>query len=316
MTVTAQSIVVAAGVVCWRIQRGKVRVLIVHRESRSDVSLPKGKVDPGESLPEAAVREAFEETGIAIALGAPLGVTEYSVPGGREKIVHYWAAEADDAALAAATFTPNHEITSLEWASLKTARAKLTYDRDRDVLDRFSTRVDSGALRTFAIIALRHGKAVPAGSWTGPDSTRPLEQVGLEEARSAARAIAPYRPTKLISSTAARCVSTIEPVAALTGLDVKATAAISQDAYEDGEADVRRIVAKRIARRETAVLCSHGPVLPVIIDEIADAGGGTVGGRLRRAGVLATGEFAVIHLSSTSPQDGIVAVETHAPPEW
>jgi len=133
---------------------------------------------------------------------------------------------------------------------------------------------------------------------------------------SAARAIAPYRPTKLISSTAARCVSTIEPVAALAGLDVKATAAISQDAYEDGEADVRRIIAKRIARRETAVLCSHGPVLPVIIDEIADASGGTVGGRLRRAGVLATGEFAVIHLSSTSPQDGIVAVETHAPPEY
>ena len=304
----------AAGVVCWRVQNGKLRVLLVHRGNRADVSLPKGKLDPGESLQEAAVRETLEETGLSIALGAPLGATtEYSVSG-RNKVVHYWAAKADDEALGS-KFTATAEIAAIEWVSLKAARAKLSYDRDREVIDRFEARAESDTLRTFAIIAFRHGKAVPAASWNGPDSTRPLEQVGVEQARSSARAIAAYRPVKLISSTAARCVSSIEPVATLTGLDVKATAAISQDAHEDGVGEVLRVVTKRIARRETAVLCSHGPVLPDILEEIGVAAGGSRYEELRRAAMLGVGAFAVVHLSSANPAGGIVAVETHAPLE-
>ncbi|HHT49207.1 MAG TPA: NUDIX hydrolase [Firmicutes bacterium] len=40
--------------------------------------MPKGHVDPGESLEEAAVREVLEETGLVAQVGAPLGETEYS----------------------------------------------------------------------------------------------------------------------------------------------------------------------------------------------------------------------------------------------
>lgn len=312
MTVTAPSTVSAAGVVCWRMTEGKVRVLLVHRANRGDISLPKGKLEPGESLPEAAVRETLEETGLAVALGAPLGETEYPLPTGRDKIVHYWAAEATAAAMAAASFTPSFEVTSTEWVTLKAARAKLSYERDQAIIDRFAARVESNTLRTFGVIALRHGKAVPASSWTGPDSTRPLDHTGIEDARAAARAIAAYRPTKLISSTAARCISTIEPLATMLGLDVKATAAISQDAYEDGVANVRRVVSKRVAKRETAVLCSHGPVLPEIIDEIAECAGSARDGTLRRPASLATGDFAVVHLSIADPTAGIVAVEVHS----
>lgn len=313
MTITATSTVMAAGVVCWRETRGKVHVLLVHRGNRGDISLPKGKVEGRESLPEAAVRETLEETGLAVTLGAPLGETEYPLPTGRDKIVHYWAAEATAEAIATAAFTPSFEVTSTEWVTLKAAREKLSYERDAEIIDRFAARVDSNTLRTFAVIALRHGKAVPASSWMGPDSTRPLERAGIEEAGAAARAIAAYRPTKLISSTAARCVSTIEPLTRLLGLDVKATAAISQDAHEDGVADVRRVVTKRVAKRETAVLCSHGPVLPEIIDEIAGCAGSPRDAELRHASSLSTGDFAVVHLSVADPSAGIVAVEVHSP---
>ena len=68
--------VLAAGAVCWRIVDGKPKVLVVYRGDRADVSLPKGKVDPGETLPETAVREIREETGLEIVLGAPLGTVE------------------------------------------------------------------------------------------------------------------------------------------------------------------------------------------------------------------------------------------------
>ncbi len=311
-TGVATGAVVAAGAVCWREVDGKLTVLMIHRGDRSDISLPKGKVDPGETLPETAVREIHEETGLSVTLGAPLGSTEYSMPSGRDKVVHYWTAEVSDAA-AAAPFTPNSEVARLEWATPKVARQRLTYPRDRELIDRFVARADSHQLRTFAIIALRHGKAVPAGTWTGPDSTRPLEVLGVEQARSSARAIAAYAPERLISSPAARCMSTIEPIGRLLGLDIKATRAISQDSYEDGVSDVHRVVSKRVHKGASTVLCSHGPVLPDILHEIASSAGSPMTRALRRAAMLDTGDFSVVHLAKDAGGPVIVAVESHRP---
>jgi 8-oxo-dGTP diphosphatase len=292
---------------------GKPQVLLVHREEHADTSLPKGKVDPGETPPQTAVREIHEETGLRVSLGATLGTIEYTMPNGREKIVYYWTAEVTDDSLAASDFSPNHEIASTEWLTVKAARAALSYERDQDVLDRFAARVKADALRTFPVIALRHGKAVPPTSWDGPDATRPLLHRGLEQSRNVAPAIAAFAPTKLISSTAARCVSTIEPLAELVSLPIKQSKGISQDAYEDGTASVRKIVAKRMLRQKAVVFCSHGPVLPEIIDEVAGATGTVIDARTRRAAMLSTSEFTVLHVSIAHPESGLVAIETHGP---
>lgn len=305
--------VVAAGAVCWRVDGGKVKVLLVHREAQADVSLPKGKVDPGELLPQTAVREIAEETGLTVTLGAPLGVVEYSLNGGRGKVVHYWAAEVTADAHASSSFSPNQEIADVEWLTLGKARKALSYERDRDILDRFANLAEAGNLRTFAIIAVRHGKAVPPGSWDGPDSTRPLLQKGLDQAATIAPSIAAYGPSKLTSSSAARCAATLEPLASLTGLAVSATEAISQDAYGSGTAQVGKVVRKRLRKKATAVLCSHGPVLPEIVDAIARETGTPANGTLRSAAMLSTGDFSVLHVSAEHPQTGIVAVETHSP---
>ncbi len=111
--------VLAAGAVCWRIVDGSARILLVHRPGRADVSLPKGKVDPGETLPETAVREILEETGLAISLGAPLGTVEYVLPNGRDKVVHYWSAEVSEHALQLARFQPNDEIVRARMAAAR-----------------------------------------------------------------------------------------------------------------------------------------------------------------------------------------------------
>jgi 8-oxo-dGTP pyrophosphatase MutT (NUDIX family)/phosphohistidine phosphatase SixA len=313
MSIVGPSVVLAAGAVCWRIVDGRTKVLLVHRAERADTSLPKGKVDPGETPPQTAVRELKEETGLTVVLGATLGTIEYVMPGGREKIVYYWAAEVSDEALAASTFTANEEIASTEWLPIKAARAKLSYERDQDVLDRFAARVAAGNARTFAVIALRHGKAVSPGTWDGPDATRPLLHRGLEQSRNVAAAIAAFGPARLVSSTAVRCLSTIEPVATLLGLPVKPTDGISQDAYEDGTATVRKIVQKRLSRQKSVVFCSHGPVLPEIVDEVAASTGTALDARLRRAAMLSTSEFTVMHVSLEHPLSGLVAMETHGP---
>ncbi|HBR87656.1 MAG TPA: DNA mismatch repair protein MutT, partial [Microbacterium sp.] len=59
----SSAIVYAAGGGVWRVVDGKLRILLVHRTKYRDLSLPKGKVDPGETLPETAAREIHEETG-------------------------------------------------------------------------------------------------------------------------------------------------------------------------------------------------------------------------------------------------------------
>ena len=311
--VSTSTPVLAAGAVCWRVVDGAVQILLVYRTQHRDTSLPKGKVDPGETLPETAVREIAEETGLIVALGVPLGVVEYSLPNGRDKVVYYWAAEVSALAIANSTFSSNDEIESLHWMSLADARAALSYPHDVEVVERFATLHELGRARTFAIIALRHGKAVPPSSWDGPDSTRPLLQRGVDQALSVAPGIAAYRPEKLISSTAERCLRTLAPTARVTGLDVREKAQISQDAYESGGVAVSKIVAKRLRKSVTTVLCSHGPVLPQIIAAVARATGSPDSGQLQRAGSLGTGEYAVLHIPVDHPETGVVAVEVHSP---
>lgn len=309
----ATTAVLAAGVVCWRIVDGKPRVLLVHRTVHKDVSLPKGKLDPGETLPETAVREIFEETGLRVDLGAPLGNVHYTLANGRDKYVHYWSAEVNDHNLERAKFSPNDEISSLEWLSLSKARKKVSYSHDVDVLDRFAVLYEADNARTFAMIAVRHGKAVPGETWDGPDSTRPLMHRGTDQAAIIAGGIAAFAPERILSSTAARCLATISPLAQRTELEIKSTEDLSQDAYAgDGKA-VTALVDKRLKKQQTTVMCSHGPVLPQIVSALAKASNTTPDAGLRAAAMLSTGDFSVLHFARNSKKLRLVAVETHQP---
>lgn len=307
------SAIYAAGAVCWRLVDDKVRVLVIHRSRHNDVSLPKGKVDPGETLPQTAVREIREETGLDVALGTPLGITRYTMPSGLDKVVHYWAAEVTEEAVLASSFLPNEEVSALEWVSLKKARSCLSYEHDVEIVDNFAALVDQGVLSTFAIIVLRHAKAVTPGSWDGDDASRTLTERGKKQADEVARTVAAWAPKKIISSTAKRCRSTVKPLAKALDLSVEKTDDISQDAYEGGEAHVRDVIGKRVRKRKTAVLCSHGPLIPELIREVAFATGTPTGSYVQASADLPTAAFSVIHLSLDRPSSGIIAVETHEP---
>ncbi|WP_167132279.1 NUDIX hydrolase [Paramicrobacterium chengjingii] len=304
--------VYAAGAVCWRAIDGEIRVLVIHRTKHGDVTLPKGKVEPGESLPQTAVREIKEETGFGVTLGVPVGIAHYTVGSGRDKYVHYWAAEVTDAAVRKSTFVPNSEVAAEEWVSISRARRYLSYPQDVDVVSRFSDLVDEGVTATFALIVMRHAKATSPGDWDGSDASRPLTAKGVRQATSAVPSISAWSPKKIVTSTAVRCVTTVAPLAAALGVEPKQSEALSQDAWEDGTSDVRGVVGKRVRKRKTAVLCSHGPVIPEVLREIALATGTLDGSYLRDAAALGTGEFSIVHLSATNPGSGIITIETHA----
>jgi len=104
-------------------------VLLVHRPAYDDWTFPKGKVEPGESDEECAVREVEEETGLLCALGRELPSTEYIDGKGRPKLVRYWVMEVADGLLQF-----EHEVDEARWVTVGQAEALLTYARDIDML--------------------------------------------------------------------------------------------------------------------------------------------------------------------------------------
>ncbi len=105
------------------------QVLLVHRPRYDDWTLPKGKLDPGETFEAAALREVLEETGLHCRLGRELAASEYRDGKNRPKVVRYWLM-----AVESGEFEPNDEVDEVRWLAPDEAAEGLTYDRDRDVL--------------------------------------------------------------------------------------------------------------------------------------------------------------------------------------
>jgi len=176
--------VFAAGALCWREAEGRLLVAVVHRSRYDDWSWPKGKVDPGESLPQAAVREIREETGLKVKLGVKLGIQEYKLANGAQKEVHYWAAKVSESALAKSKFKPDDEVESVNWFSVDEARQKMTYKQDLEYLDALVDLHKASMLATKPFIVLRHAQATPRADWNDEDGKRPLLPTGLVQARA------------------------------------------------------------------------------------------------------------------------------------
>lgn len=114
----------------------RVRVVLIHRDRYDDWCLPKGKLDDDESFADAAVREVAEETGLTCELGEELAEIRYEVRG-RPKVVRYWAMRPVSGELAP---LDDDEVDDLGWFDLATARDKVSYDADREVIDSWTAR--------------------------------------------------------------------------------------------------------------------------------------------------------------------------------
>lgn len=120
----------AAGGVVTRERDGHVEVLVVHRPRYDDWSLPKGKVDPGETDEQAARREVLEESGVEPRLHAELETVRYEDRKGRAKQVRYWHMTV----LEEIPFVANHEVDEVRWLPVPEAGRLLTYEHDRALL--------------------------------------------------------------------------------------------------------------------------------------------------------------------------------------
>jgi 8-oxo-dGTP diphosphatase len=127
----------AAGGAVWRRRPdGPLEVVLVHRSAYDDWSLPKGKTERGESDEEAALREVEEEAGVRCRLGPELLTTTYHDRFGRRKIVRYWAMTVIGGDVGG-----HYEVDDARWVSLATARRRLSYERDVQIIDALEAAV-------------------------------------------------------------------------------------------------------------------------------------------------------------------------------
>ena len=252
--------VLAAGTVLWR----PGEVAVVHRPRYDDWSLPKGKLDRGETLAACALRETREETGVHARLGPRIGDVRYAVAEGR-KLVRYWAAEALDTP----PFVPNDEVDELRWVDLEDAVDLVSYPHDRQVLEHFRPP-------TSVVLVVRHAKAGSRDTWEGDDDLRPLSGVGRTQAEHLVEFLARFGPEHYHSALPIRCQDTIRPAAGAA--PVVPEPLLGEEGYwKEPEAGLARF-RELLATPGVTALCSQGGVIPDVVGRL-----------LKEAGIAANG---------------------------
>lgn len=314
-------VVHAAGALPWRERDGRLEVALIHRPRYRDWSWPKGKLDPGESLPAAACREVAEETGTPVVLGVPLPTLRYRMPDGTRKEVRYWAArvatDADAAALDARDLVrraPLTEIDDVVWVSAPTAADLLTRPTDRKPLTTLTELHAGGRLATRVLAVVRHGRAKQRSAWKRDEATRPLTAQGQAQARALVDVLAAFGVAEVLTSPWARCLRTMTPYAERTGLTAKELDALTEDAVRADPQAAAGLVTDLLADARDAVVCTHRPALGAVLSVVSEGTRRWTTGTVPDADPwLRTGEALVAHVAGTGAGARVVAVETHRP---
>jgi 8-oxo-(d)GTP phosphatase len=254
---SASKIVLAAGAVLWRPghRQSAAEVAVIHRPRYDDWSLPKGKVDPGETEPVTAVREVFEETGHRVQLGRRIASVSYPIEQ-RTKKVQYWSARSLDG-----SFAPNNEVDDLVWLPVAAAIKKVSYPYDRKVLRRWAKQPPD----TKSVLIVRHGTAGSKSRFSGDDKERPLDKKGRAQAEALVAQLAAFCPTDIFSADRVRCQQTVEPLAEELGVTINNEPDLTEESYADNPKRVRRRVLQIADSHRTPVICTQGKVIPDLI---------------------------------------------------
>lgn len=253
--------ITAAGGIVFDTIDGKRRLLVIHRPSYDDWSLPKGKHDDdNESDEEAALREIEEETGVVGRIVSKLTDIEYTTSNDNAKRVTYFGVRA----VKTPKFRPNSEVDRVEWLSTKAALKKLTYRHDRRLVERNPIK-HLDALGQVHLV--RHAAAGDRFKWKGDDRLRPLTKKGVAQSEAIADFMAPRLASSILSSPYVRCVETAEPLASRLGMKVEPAEFLEEGSRGRGLLD-------HIEERPGAelVMVSHGDVIPAIIDKLSSRG--------------------------------------------
>lgn len=136
-----------AGSLTVRNDNGQLEFLTIFRNKMNDYTLPKGHVEEGESLEDAAKRESLEETGYEIKIDDFIDSFEYKVKEekyGQEsniiRRVYYFIGEVIGGKLNKNNPDRNEGKIIATWLSYDDALSKLTYESDKDLVKKIFNR--------------------------------------------------------------------------------------------------------------------------------------------------------------------------------
>lgn len=115
------------------------------------------------------------------------------------------------------------------------------------------------------VLLVRHASAGDRHAWSGPDRERPIDERGRQQAEALVPLLRSYSPARVCSSPALRCVQTVAPTAESLGLEVEVLDALNEGDSTDALALVRSLAAEE----GCVVLCSHGDIVPDVLDALS-----------------------------------------------
>jgi 8-oxo-dGTP pyrophosphatase MutT (NUDIX family) len=255
---SGSQIVYAAGAVLWRptgSANPALEIAVIHRPRYDDWSLPKGKVDPGETAAVAAVREVREETGHHAILGRRLDMVSYPVDQGVKK-VYYWAARSTGG-----EFEPGNEVDELIWLPVADAMQRLNYAQDQKMLRHFAQHPAD----THTVLVVRHATAGRKSRFPGNDAERPLDKRGRAQAEALVPQLLAFGASEIYAADRVRCHQTVQPLAQELGVTVHNETSLTEESYAKNRKRGRQRVLRIAEQDGTPVICTQGKVIPDLI---------------------------------------------------
>ena len=186
-----------------------------------------------------------------------------------------------------------------------------------------------GTLTAWPLVILRHAHAFPRSTWTQADPLRPLDARGRERAEALVPLLTSYGVIRVVTSPAVRCLDTVLPYAAATELKVRLKPGLSEESFAERPDHAPRHLTKLLARGSAAVVSTHGPVLPRLLEQLAgiadsgdtgadsgDLGADSAKGTLLEAAErgMGKGEALVAHVVGTGDHARVVDAELYPVP--
>ena len=281
--------IVSAGGVVLREHTNGLQVLLIHRERYDDWSLPKGKGEADELLPETAIREIQEETGVTARLGLRLPSLRYKV-GKHPKAVHYWRSSV----LSQRPRRPEHAVSAVKWFPIDAALEKATHPDERAVIE-----AAVQAPPTNALLIVRHAKAMQRKHWSGDDRKRRLSGRGRDQANRLVDVLAAFGIERLVSSASARCKETLKPYAKTQKISIETYDQLTEESAAKNPKAVRKLMAELLKNLDRPMaVCGHRPVLPEMYAGLAV-----------KDKPMVVSEVRALHFGP----DGLVTMETFKP---